>query len=109
MLKPTDTLALGHVYRLITTQEVMKGLWAKKCGKMKQQSTDSADGEKQERLTAKEISELEEAIKKYEVEKINQGKHEKQRSRVSPPSNSTNSKSRIWHPSLKSISEAAGI
>lgn len=37
LLKPTDTLVLGHVYRLITAQEVMKGLWAKKYSKMKQQ------------------------------------------------------------------------
>ncbi|KAK4402372.1 hypothetical protein Sango_0977900 [Sesamum angolense] len=34
LLRPTDTLVLGHVYRLVTSQEVMKGLWAKKQAKM---------------------------------------------------------------------------
>ncbi|CAN0890243.1 hypothetical protein LINGRAHAP2_LOCUS16327 [Linum grandiflorum] len=34
LLRPTDTLTLGHVYRLITNQEVMKGLWAKKQSKL---------------------------------------------------------------------------
>ncbi|GAU28705.1 hypothetical protein TSUD_216120 [Trifolium subterraneum] len=35
LLKPTDDLLLGHVYRLIKTQEVMKGLREKKQAKMK--------------------------------------------------------------------------
>ncbi|TXG75102.1 hypothetical protein ES332_1Z015800v1 [Gossypium tomentosum] len=39
LLRPTDTLLLGHVYRLITTQEVMKGLYAKKHAKMKKKPT----------------------------------------------------------------------
>ncbi|KAK1310684.1 hypothetical protein QJS10_CPA08g01647 [Acorus calamus] len=30
LLRPKDTLMLGHVYRLVTTQEVMKGLRARK-------------------------------------------------------------------------------
>ncbi|KAI3726952.1 hypothetical protein L1987_66759 [Smallanthus sonchifolius] len=34
LLRPTDNLVLGHAYRLITTQEVMKGLKAKKNGKL---------------------------------------------------------------------------
>ncbi|CAN0900691.1 hypothetical protein LINGRAHAP2_LOCUS20983 [Linum grandiflorum] len=34
LLRPTDTLTLGRVYRLITNQEVMKGLWAKKQAKL---------------------------------------------------------------------------
>ncbi|KAL4584965.1 hypothetical protein LXL04_009578 [Taraxacum kok-saghyz] len=32
LLRPTDNLVLGHAYRLITNQEVMKGLKAKKNG-----------------------------------------------------------------------------
>ncbi|XP_020971085.1 uncharacterized protein LOC110268670 [Arachis ipaensis] len=35
LLKPTDTLLLGHVYRLVTTQEVMKGLRERKHTKKK--------------------------------------------------------------------------
>ncbi|PWA51663.1 hypothetical protein CTI12_AA461830 [Artemisia annua] len=34
LLRPTDNLVLGHAYRLITNQEVMKGLKAKKNGKL---------------------------------------------------------------------------
>ncbi|ESQ43642.1 hypothetical protein EUTSA_v10016001mg [Eutrema salsugineum] len=37
LLRPTETLVLGHVYRLITTKEVMKGLMAKKCSKLKRE------------------------------------------------------------------------
>ncbi|XP_051116688.1 uncharacterized protein LOC127241599 [Andrographis paniculata] len=33
LLRPSETLALGHVYRLVTSQEVMKGLLAKKMQK----------------------------------------------------------------------------
>ncbi|XP_024972054.1 uncharacterized protein LOC112510934, partial [Cynara cardunculus var. scolymus] len=33
LLRPTDTLTVGHIYRLITTKDVMKGLMAKKNGK----------------------------------------------------------------------------
>ncbi|GAB2269872.1 hypothetical protein Dimus_004791 [Dionaea muscipula] len=35
LLRPTDTLALGHAYRLISTQEAMKGMVAKKQAKMR--------------------------------------------------------------------------
>ncbi|KAH1248743.1 hypothetical protein GmHk_05G012278 [Glycine max] len=42
LLKPTDTLMLGQVYRLISAQEVMKGLWEKKQAKMKRNLSESA-------------------------------------------------------------------
>ncbi|CAL5362078.1 unnamed protein product [Camellia sinensis] len=51
LLRPTDTLILGQVYRLITTEEVMKGLWAKKYAKMKKRQSESPD--KQERMKEK--------------------------------------------------------
>ncbi|MFS7934577.1 hypothetical protein Hanom_Chr05g00393221 [Helianthus anomalus] len=34
LLRHTESLMVGHVYRLVTTQEVMKGLMAKKIGKL---------------------------------------------------------------------------
>uniref|UniRef100_A0A2P2LFL0 Uncharacterized protein n=1 Tax=Rhizophora mucronata TaxID=61149 RepID=A0A2P2LFL0_RHIMU len=43
LLRPTDTLALGHVYRLIPAQEVMKGLWEKKQAKLKKNQAESAE------------------------------------------------------------------
>ncbi|EOA38626.1 hypothetical protein CARUB_v10010489mg [Capsella rubella] len=35
LLRPTENLVLGHAYRLITSQEVMKVLREKKCAKTK--------------------------------------------------------------------------
>ncbi|KAJ7956274.1 D-ribose-binding periplasmic protein [Quillaja saponaria] len=42
ILKPTDSLVLGQVYRLITSHEVMKGLLAKKQAKMRKNQPESA-------------------------------------------------------------------
>ncbi|CAA0826650.1 Unknown protein [Striga hermonthica] len=87
LLRPADALVLGHVYRLVTTQEVMKGLWAKK----------------QAKLREKQSSEPPQAqVGKNDVKKTSQVKQERHRSR-----NNTPSKSRSWQPALKSISEAA--
>ncbi|XP_016477746.1 uncharacterized protein LOC107799173 [Nicotiana tabacum] len=98
LLKPTDTLVLGHVYRLITTQEVMKGLWAKKYAKKKQQ-LDS--GEVQEKSTHENLStsQSKNGQRRSEMDNSKQVKQEKHRS-------STGAKPRTWHPKLHSISEA---
>ncbi|XP_047947167.1 uncharacterized protein LOC125193422 [Salvia hispanica] len=98
LLRPTDTLLLGHVYRLVTSQEVMKGLWAKKQAKMKngnvtEKNTSSSDCEDLAR-------------KKDDVKKKNNNNQERQRSRSKTQVNSATSKSRAWQPALKSISEA---
>ncbi|KAJ8536397.1 hypothetical protein K7X08_034798 [Anisodus acutangulus] len=95
LLKPTDTLVLGHVYRLITTQEVMKGLWAKKYSKMKQQQLES--GEKTEKSTNSHSKNG--LVRRSELDNSIQVKQEKHRS-------STGAKPRTWHPKLHSISEA---
>ncbi|KAL3654116.1 hypothetical protein CASFOL_003797 [Castilleja foliolosa] len=42
LLRPTDILVLGRAYRLVTTQEVMKVLRAKKHAKMKKNLSESA-------------------------------------------------------------------
>ncbi|XP_027124702.1 uncharacterized protein [Coffea arabica] len=105
LLRPTDSLVLGHVYRLITTQEVMKGLWAKKYAKMRKQQSESS--EKQVNLTAKEISDFEAAVRKYEMERTSQTKHERHRTKTSQSASTIAAKSKAWQPSLQSISEAA--
>ncbi|XP_027121696.1 uncharacterized protein [Coffea arabica] len=105
LLRPTDSLVLGHVYRLITTQEVMKGLWAKKYAKMRKQQSESS--EKKVNLTAKEISDFEAAVRKYEMERSSQTKHERHRTKTSQSASTIAAKSRAWQPSLQSISEAA--
>ncbi|GFQ03522.1 hypothetical protein PHJA_002496000 [Phtheirospermum japonicum] len=98
LLRPTDTLVLGHVYRLVTSQEVMKGVLAKKQAKTKHGNI----------MTEKISSEFEAVIRKnHEMEKTKQAKHERHRSRNNTQViNSAVSKSRAWQPSLKSISEA---
>ncbi|KAG6401687.1 hypothetical protein SASPL_138551 [Salvia splendens] len=98
LLRPTDTLALGHVYRLVSSKEVMKGLWAKKQAKVKQ----GAD----KIMTEKISPEFEAEIRKNsEIDKAEKVK-ERQRSRNNSSVNSGISKPRGWQPSLKAISEA---
>ncbi|KAK3035822.1 hypothetical protein RJ639_034638 [Escallonia herrerae] len=106
LLRPTDSLVLGHAYRLIPSQEVMKGLWAKRYAKMKKQQSESADQKK-----GSAVSEFDIAAAGSELERSKQvRKHERQRKRTPSPASSATgtgtAKSRAWHPSLKSISEA---
>ncbi|KAK4437173.1 hypothetical protein Salat_0051200 [Sesamum alatum] len=108
LLRPTDTLVLGHVYRLVTSQEVMKGLWAKKQAKMKQQRPGLIP-DKYGKIAAAETlinPDFEAVISENDVEKIKQVKEERQRSRKNRAVNSGVSKSKGWQPSLNSISEA---
>ncbi|XP_051123119.1 uncharacterized protein LOC127246006 [Andrographis paniculata] len=104
LLRPTDTLALGHVYRLVTYQEVMKGLWAKKQAKLKQQHQ-IYSAEKHVQIMADITSDFEAAMGKSDAHKT-KVKQEKHRSGNHTPGNSAVFKSRAWQPSLKSISEA---
>ncbi|MCD7447695.1 hypothetical protein HAX54_032888 [Datura stramonium] len=96
LLKPTDTLVLGHVYRLITTQEVMKGLWAKKYSKMKHQQLVSGDKSTDKSTNSQSKNGL---VTRSDLDNSKQVKQEKHRS-------STGTKPRTWHPKLHSISEA---
>uniref|UniRef100_A0A1J3C9Q6 Uncharacterized protein n=1 Tax=Noccaea caerulescens TaxID=107243 RepID=A0A1J3C9Q6_NOCCA len=86
LLRPTDTLVLGHVYRLVTTQEVMKGLMAKKCSKLKKEGKLSEDKLEMVKAVSSNKLENEDQMKKQEKERP---------LRVS----------RSWQPSLQSISE----
>ncbi|KAE8699960.1 nucleobase-ascorbate transporter 6-like isoform X1 [Hibiscus syriacus] len=93
LLRSTDALLLGHVYRLITIQEVMKGLYAKKHAKMNR-NIQSTPEKPYEKAAVGRISEADKA-----------SKQERQRSRSTTSSNSTG-RSKTWQPSLRSISEA---
>ncbi|XP_041013372.1 uncharacterized protein LOC121256596 [Juglans microcarpa x Juglans regia] len=104
LLRRTDTLALGHAYRLVTTQEVMKVLRAKKHAKTKQQQQQESAG-KSQTVPEKPRSGCE-AEGKSDMEKTSQVmKHERQRGRT-PSTNSAVMRSKSWRPSLQSISEA---
>ncbi|KAK2636398.1 hypothetical protein Ddye_031190 [Dipteronia dyeriana] len=104
LLRPTDTLALGHAYRLITSQEVMKVLRAKKYAKTKRQqesveSLQSAAQEKQSSLAETEgVSGDENTFQAT--------KHERHRPRTSSSTNPVAMRPKSWRPSLQSISEA---
>ncbi|OIT08706.1 PREDICTED: uncharacterized protein LOC109241989 [Nicotiana attenuata] len=90
VLKPTDTLVLGHIYRLVTAQEVMKGLCAKKYAKQKQFEYS------EDKMT--QILHSKAGVRTSVQDNSKQVKHRK----------SIGAKSRAWHPSLQSISEVAG-
>ncbi|KAF5957438.1 hypothetical protein HYC85_004663 [Camellia sinensis] len=109
LLRPTDTLVIGKAYRLITTEEVRKGLWAKKYAKMRRKLSETESGDKQENVKEKMGSDFETANRRSEMEKTNQVlKHERHRPRprTTTSTNSTAAKSKAWQPSLHSISEA---
>ncbi|GKV22820.1 hypothetical protein SLEP1_g32643 [Rubroshorea leprosula] len=61
LLRQSDTLALGHAYRLITSQEVMKVVRAKKYAKVKAQQLNSV--EKLQEAPKNQISGFESGIK----------------------------------------------
>ncbi|XP_068306746.1 uncharacterized protein [Pyrus communis] len=109
LLRPTESLVLGRVYRLIATQEVMKGLWAKKQGKVKRNNNHQVEGEQQPQvervmrekqfLTSGRRSETSELLEK-DIQVNNKRERGGYRQR-------TATTSRTWQPSLHSISEAA--
>ncbi|XP_059648975.1 uncharacterized protein LOC132294943 [Cornus florida] len=104
LLRPSDTLALGRAYRLITSQEVMKVLRAKKYAKMKNRPELA---EKLQMNMEKQSSNREAEARGSELEKTSQAtRHERRRQR-SGSTNFAAARSKSWRPSLQSISEAA--
>ncbi|EEF52051.1 uncharacterized protein LOC8258109 [Ricinus communis] len=110
LLRPTDTLVLGHVYRLIKSEEVMKGLWAKKQAKHKKNLQYSESSQKPERIREiNQVPGLVLEVKRSELEKNYQvSKNERNRPRTASATNSASNtvRSRTWQPSLNSILEA---
>ncbi|XP_022737855.1 uncharacterized protein LOC111290698 [Durio zibethinus] len=102
LLRPTDTLVLGQVYRLITTHEVMKGLCAKKHAKMKKNQQESAEKPYDKAGLRPEVMGT-----RSEPDKENKvSRHERHQPRSTTSINSA-ARSKTWQPSLQSISEAA--
>ncbi|KAL7240976.1 hypothetical protein ACSBR2_006577 [Camellia fascicularis] len=104
LLRPTDTLVLGRAYRLVTTQEVMKVLRAKKSAKMKNQQELGeklpTKAEKQSSICNEEAGKI-----KSELEKTNQGIRDERHRQRSGSTNFAAARSKAWRPSLQSISE----
>ncbi|KAD4888997.1 hypothetical protein R6Q59_034107 [Mikania micrantha] len=97
LLRPTDNLVLGHAYRLITTQEVIKGLKAKKNGK----------SDKYKDFPVPESVGKNEEKSNREISRSNQMRKSDKHRPAPANSKSSRSKQRGWHPSLNSISEAS--
>lgn len=101
LLRPSDTLSLGHAYRLITSQEVMKVLRAKKHAKVKNQQPESI--EKLHKVPENQSSGCESGRRSSIEKNLQAMKHERHRPRAA---NSAVMRSKSWKPSLQSISEA---
>ncbi|XP_073020255.1 uncharacterized protein [Primulina eburnea] len=102
LLRPSDSLVLGRAYRLVTTQEVMKVLRAKKHAKMKKNQSDSGENMLVD-STGPEILAENSGLDKNDNQ--TQGKRlDRHRPRTA---NSTAGRPKSWRPSLQSISESA--
>ncbi|KAL2559689.1 hypothetical protein Fot_04460 [Forsythia ovata] len=97
LLRPTDTLVLGRAYRLVTTQEVMKVLRAKKHAKMKKTRPESA-----EQTPVDSVIQNPSCQSEKNDEPV---RHDSHRQR-SVSINFTAARSKSWRPSLQSISES---
>ncbi|XP_047323829.1 uncharacterized protein LOC124927463 [Impatiens glandulifera] len=99
LLRPSDTLILGHAYRLITSQEVMKVLRAKKQAKLKNQQ------ELQNPILEGETGKSNDEV----VEENNQVMRQQQRNKQHKAGQSSilaaGGRSKSWRPSLHSITE----
>lgn len=97
LLRPTDTLVLGRAYRLVTTQEVMKVLRAKKHAKMNKNQSELQENQTStcELEAGNSLSDKNKAIR-----------HEGHRQRPGTTNLSAAARSKSWRPSLQSISES---
>ncbi|XP_022634270.1 uncharacterized protein LOC106754869 isoform X1 [Vigna radiata var. radiata] len=109
LLRPNETLNLGHAYRLITTQEVMKVLKAKKHAKTRKPQAETVDKahtvqpEKQSSASEPHTTGGESA---HQSDAFQGMRAERQRPRVAS-ANPAVVRSKSWRPSLQSISESA--
>ncbi|XP_019152560.1 PREDICTED: uncharacterized protein LOC109149302 isoform X4 [Ipomoea nil] len=106
LLKPTDTLVLGHVYRLVTAQEVMKGLWAKRHSQQQLSSSSSSGPVKKHEKSTTYSDSSNTRVVNY----VGRSEHERRHRSSSSAAGAGGGGGRCkgaWQPSLLSISEAA--
>lgn len=101
ILKPKDTLLLGQVYRLITSQEVTKALRARKNEKMER-----CEAIRQQHEQLRRGEPLGDGAEQSACDQDAKREKDRHRSYGAPPAGS--GRGRHWRPSLQSISEAAG-
>uniref|UniRef100_A0A1D1XE01 Regulatory protein pocR n=1 Tax=Anthurium amnicola TaxID=1678845 RepID=A0A1D1XE01_9ARAE len=100
LLRPKDTLVLGQVYRLVTSQEVIKGLRARKQEKMRAQMEQFKQQRQYQRMKAPGDEQgLECPVAPEKDAQV--GRQERSRHRAAQPAG----RPRQWRPSLQSISE----
>ncbi|KAL4336228.1 hypothetical protein GQ457_07G016710 [Hibiscus cannabinus] len=97
LLRPTETLTLGHAYRLITSQEVVKVLRAKKYAKTKREQMKKLQHHGQQENPKSDAE---------NTDQVQEQKQERQSSRTAAV-NGAAMRSKSWRPSLQSISESA--
>ncbi|KAI4342552.1 hypothetical protein MLD38_027169 [Melastoma candidum] len=109
LLRPPDILTLGRVYRLITNQEVMKVLSAKKQAKMAREGREIRVKQQPETTTTKRDTSPEIRRKDSQAEGNDGMQRQRQRQTSSSsgaPKHSASGRSRSWQPTLMSITEA---
>ncbi|KAH6822382.1 hypothetical protein C2S53_003847 [Perilla frutescens var. hirtella] len=103
LLRPSDTLVLGRAYRLVTTQEVMKVIRAKKHTRSKRNQSES--GENMETNSERRITSSEYEVAESAPEKNNQARRSDRHKQRSGSTNLAAGRPKSWRPSLQSISE----
>ncbi|KAK7307202.1 hypothetical protein VNO77_40040 [Canavalia gladiata] len=103
LLRPNETLNLGHAYRLITTQEVMKVLKAKKHAKTRKSQSETV-----EKLHTVQLEKEGETQTGGESDsgKTHQGTRAERHRPRAASANPAVVRSKSWRPSLQSISES---
>lgn len=105
LLRPNETLNLGHAYRLITNQEVMKVLKAKKHAKSMKTEGDAVKLEKEGSGCETKKGEESDQGKTYQG-----GRAERHKQRSGGSTNpAAVQRSKSWRPSLQSISESPKV
>ncbi|XP_057747085.1 uncharacterized protein LOC130966314 [Arachis stenosperma] len=104
LLRPNETLTLGHAYRLITTQDVVKVLRARKLAKLRKPLEKTSEMVQTVHHDKKSsVGENEENLNTGSTYQTARAERQKLRAApVNPPA----PKMKPWRPSLQSISEA---
>uniref|UniRef100_A0A0A9G5U8 Uncharacterized protein n=1 Tax=Arundo donax TaxID=35708 RepID=A0A0A9G5U8_ARUDO len=98
LLKPKETLLLGHVYRLITTQEGTKAMQARKEEKLKKAQQQLLESRQSKARGSAEDDDDDEEALDASLDQL---------ARHDNGNRSSSARHRQWRPSLQSIDETA--
>ncbi|XP_010913509.1 uncharacterized protein [Elaeis guineensis] len=102
LLKPKDALLFGHVYRLVSSQEVAKAIQARKYEKMKKTQSELIEKQQESRTDgqSKEVFDGGRQLDSDYTDQVAKLEKERKKSSTQPAG-----RARQWRPSLLSISE----